>query len=76
MATGVDVVGEVRDISLAGRGIETARLYADKGRNEENFNIVDSFLSDFARLPARRNSPRMQRSRLAQHICVTGRQPS
>jgi hypothetical protein len=45
MATGVDVVGEVRDISLAGRGIETARLYADKGRNEENFNIVDSFLS-------------------------------
>ena len=45
MATGVDVVGEVRDISLAGRGIETARLYADKKRNDDNFNIVDHFLS-------------------------------
>ena len=46
MATGVDVVGETRDISLAGRGIETARLYADKGRNEENLGIVDRFLTD------------------------------
>jgi hypothetical protein len=46
MATGVDVVGEVRDISLAGRGIETARLYADKIRNDDNFNIVDHFLSN------------------------------
>jgi len=44
MATGVDVVGEVRDISLAGRGIETARLYADSGRNVDNFKIVDRFL--------------------------------
>jgi hypothetical protein len=46
MATGVDVVGEVRDISLAGRGIETARLYADKRRNDDNFDIVDRFLLD------------------------------
>jgi hypothetical protein len=46
MATGIDVVGEVRDISLAGRGIETARLYADQQRNEENLRIVDRFLSD------------------------------
>lgn len=46
MATGMDVVGEVRDISLAGRGIETARLYADKKRNDDNFNIIDRFLLD------------------------------
>jgi hypothetical protein len=46
MATGINVVGEVRDISLAGRGIETARLYADQQRNDENFRIVDRFLSD------------------------------
>lgn len=46
MATGVDVVGEVRDISLAGRGIETARLYADKRRNDDNFNTIDRFLLD------------------------------
>ncbi len=46
MATGINVVGEVRDISLAGRGIETARLYADQQRNEENLRIVDRFLLD------------------------------
>ena len=46
MATGVNIVDEVRDISLAGRGIETARLYADQSRNEANFKIVDRFLSD------------------------------
>jgi hypothetical protein len=46
MATGIDVVGEVRDISLAGRGIETARLFADQRRNEDNFKIVDRFLAD------------------------------
>src|SRR6185312_14527711 len=48
MATGINVVGEVRDISLAGRGIETARLYADQQRNEENFRTIDRFLSDLA----------------------------
>jgi hypothetical protein len=46
MATGVNIVGEVREISLAGRGIETARLYADQRRNEDNFKIIDRFLSD------------------------------
>ena len=46
MATGINVVGEVRDISLAGRGIETARLYADQQRNEDNLKVVDRFLSD------------------------------
>lgn len=49
MATGVDIVGEVRDISLAGRLIETARLYADQTRNEENFKIVDRFLADLVK---------------------------
>src|SRR6185437_5804585 len=33
VACGVNVVGEVRDISLVGRGIETSRLYADQARN-------------------------------------------
>jgi len=46
MASGRNVVGEVRDISLSGRGIETARLYSDQNRNEENYRIVDRFLSD------------------------------
>jgi hypothetical protein len=46
MASGINVVGEVRDISLTGRGIETSRLYADQQRNEENLRIVDRFLSD------------------------------
>lgn len=46
MTTGINVVGEVRDISLIGRGIETARLYADQQRNEENLKVVDRFLSD------------------------------
>jgi hypothetical protein len=46
MATGINVVDEVRDISLAGRGIETARLYADANRNQDNFKIIDRFLVD------------------------------
>jgi hypothetical protein len=46
MATGINIVGEVRDISLSGRGIETTRLYADQQRNQENLKIVDRFLSD------------------------------
>lgn len=46
MATGVEVVDEIRDISLTGRGIETSRLYADKKRNDENFALMDRFLID------------------------------
>lgn len=58
MATGIDVVGEVRDISLAGRGIETARLFADQQRNEENFKVTDRFLSDIVEVHgAPENSP-------------------
>src|SRR5579862_2554191 len=53
MASGVDVVGEVRDISLAGRLIETARLYADQSRNEDNFKIIDRFLSDLVKAKGR-----------------------
>jgi hypothetical protein len=49
MANGLNIVGEVREISLAGRGIETARLYADEQRNKENFRIVDLFLADVVR---------------------------
>ena len=44
MATGMDVVGE-RDISLMGRMIESARLYSDKKRNGENFQILDRFFA-------------------------------
>ena len=33
MASGLDVVGETRDISLIGRMVEFSRLYADERRN-------------------------------------------
>lgn len=46
MATGIDIVDEVRDISLVGRGIETSRLYADRQRNTENLRVIDRFLVD------------------------------
>jgi hypothetical protein len=48
MATGINVVDEVRDISLDGRLIETARLYADQQRNQDNLKVIDRFLSDLA----------------------------
>jgi hypothetical protein len=43
MATGIDVE-EVWDVSLLGRMIESARLYRDKRRNQENFQQVDQWL--------------------------------
>ena len=49
MATGVDVVDEVQDISLAGRGIETARLHAAASVNRQNFRAVDGFLLDLVK---------------------------
>ena len=64
MATGVDVVGEVRDISLAGRGIETARLYADLQRNGENFKIIDRFLTDLTNAHGVPNKSRNERAAL------------
>src|SRR5262249_38113611 len=53
MASGVDIVGEVRDISLAGRGIETSRLYADTPRNTENLRIFDRFIIDISNMHGR-----------------------
>lgn len=44
MASGLDVVVE-RDISLIGRGVESARLYSDRKPNQENLAQVDAFLA-------------------------------
>jgi hypothetical protein len=46
MASGVDMDDEVHDVSLAGRGVETSRLYSDRSRNEENLSVVERFFSD------------------------------
>lgn len=43
MASGIDVVG-TREISLMGRGVETATLPAGRRRHVENLNIVNSLL--------------------------------
>lgn len=48
MATGINVVGETRDISLVGRGIESARLYSDERRNQQNLQAIETFLSGLA----------------------------
>lgn len=53
MASGVDVVGETRDVSLFGRGIESSRLYADERRNRENFERVASFFKEIERTSGR-----------------------
>lgn len=53
MATGMDIVGE-RDISLMGRMIESARLYSDRARNDENLQIIERFIGD---LTARVGNP-------------------
>lgn len=45
MATGLDVVVE-RDISLMGRMIESVRLYSDRSRNGDNFQIIERFIRD------------------------------
>jgi hypothetical protein len=70
MATGVDVVGEVRDISLAGRLIETARLYADQSRNDENFKIIDRFLSDLVKIRGPNTTTPNGRAALWQEVPV------
>jgi Z1 domain len=46
MASGIEVVGETRGISLFGRGIESSRLYADERRNRENFARIDRFVEE------------------------------
>jgi hypothetical protein len=42
MASGIDVTVE-RDISLIGRMVESARLFSDKSRNQENLAVIDEF---------------------------------
>ena len=44
MASGLDVVGETRDISLIGRMVESSRLYADERRNRQNLDFIDKFI--------------------------------
>jgi len=48
MATGLDVTIE-RNISLIGRGVESARLYSDRTRNQENWGIVEGFVGELVR---------------------------
>jgi len=43
MASGIDVDG-IWDVSLAGRMIESSRLYRDRNRNQENVSHVDRWL--------------------------------
>jgi hypothetical protein len=43
MRTGMDVE-EVHDVSLVGRMIESARLYSDKKRNQDNVTEIERFL--------------------------------
>lgn len=45
MATGMDVTSETRGISLMGRGVESARLYADERRNRHNLEHVERFVA-------------------------------
>jgi hypothetical protein len=45
MATGIDLVAEVQDVSLTGRGIETARVHRRKNLNEDNLRLIDRFLA-------------------------------
>jgi hypothetical protein len=49
MASGMDVVG-TRDISLMGRGVETATLPAGPRRHVENLELVDNLLGRLAEL--------------------------
>jgi Z1 domain len=45
MASGVDVVGDTRYISLIGRMVESTRLYADERRNRQNLELVEKFVA-------------------------------
>lgn len=44
MATGMNVEGVVREISLDGRLVETSKLYSDRRRNVENLDCIQLFL--------------------------------
>jgi Z1 domain len=45
MATGMDIVTSVRDISLDGMGIETARVHRRRSFNEDNLRLIERFLT-------------------------------
>ncbi|SME97066.1 Z1 domain-containing protein [Tistlia consotensis] len=44
MATGMDVVAEVQEVSLSGRGIETSRVHRRPSHNAANLELVGSFV--------------------------------
>lgn len=44
MASGMDILDAGQDVSLTGRGVETARLYADAKRNEANLDQMNTFI--------------------------------
>lgn len=48
MATGMDVVSEVQEVSLTGRGIETARVHKRSDYSDENRRLVERFLADLS----------------------------
>lgn len=48
MATGVDIVGASQEVSFTGRGIESARLYSDAKRNQDNLKLVEVFATGLA----------------------------
>jgi hypothetical protein len=49
MASGMDVTVE-RDISLIGRLVESARLFSDRSRNQENLALIDDFFGTLTTL--------------------------
>jgi hypothetical protein len=53
MASGIDVVG-TREISLMGRGVETATLPAGRRRHDENLALIDELVGTLAAM----NAPR------------------
>lgn len=44
MASGMNVVEEIQDVSLIGRGIETSRLHSKREHNDANLALVEEFL--------------------------------
>ena len=49
MSSGVDVVEEVKEVSLTGRGIETARLHKRPRSNEDNREWTREFLASLSK---------------------------
>ncbi len=53
MASGINVFEETRDISLMGRGVESARLFADEQRNRQNLDRIDRFVAELVHTAGR-----------------------